>query len=111
MPKVNREALPCDVIVEKQIYDVSANPWDVFDDLSIPWIIWDDSKIIYVFTPLKKKVISSGGESKKKENYVKKAGCGTWHGQTSREPIIEGDRVIGFGRLLSFEINDIDFCS
>ncbi|KAK1376137.1 hypothetical protein POM88_032330 [Heracleum sosnowskyi] len=111
MPKVNREALPCDIIVEKQIYGANANPWDVFDDSSTLWIIWDDSKIIYAFTPLKKKASSSGEASKKKENYVKKAGCRTWHAQTSRELIMEGDRVIGFRRLLSFEINDIDFCS
>ncbi|KAK1369401.1 hypothetical protein POM88_035493 [Heracleum sosnowskyi] len=89
-PKVNGEVLPCDVIVEKKIYGDSANPWEVFDDLSTPWIILGDSKIVYAFTSLRKKEVaksSCGGGSKKKENYSKKAGCGTWHGQTSREII------------------------
>ncbi|KAK1399322.1 hypothetical protein POM88_009185 [Heracleum sosnowskyi] len=111
-PKVNGETLPCDVILEKQIYGDSANPWEVFDDSSTPWIISGGSKIVYAFTPLTKVAGSSSGRgSKKKENYVKKAGCGNWHGETGREPIMEGNRVIGFRRLLCFEINDIDFCS
>ncbi|KAK1399326.1 hypothetical protein POM88_009189 [Heracleum sosnowskyi] len=90
-PKVNGETLPCVVILEKQIYGDSANPWEVFDDSSTPWIICGGSKIVYAFTPLTKKAVagsSSGRGSKKKENYAKKAGCGTWHGQTGREPIM-----------------------
>ncbi|KAK1399324.1 hypothetical protein POM88_009187 [Heracleum sosnowskyi] len=111
-PKVNGETLPCDVILEKQIYGDNANPWEVFDDSSTPWIISGGSKIVYAFTPLTKVAGSSSGRgSKKKENYAKKAGCGNWHGETGREPIMEGNRVIGFRRLLCFEINDIDFCS
>ncbi|KAK1381084.1 hypothetical protein POM88_027828 [Heracleum sosnowskyi] len=38
------------------------------------------------------------------------AGCGTWHGEISRNPIMEDDRVIGFTRLLVYQISDVDSC-
>ncbi|KAK1369067.1 hypothetical protein POM88_035159 [Heracleum sosnowskyi] len=114
-PKVLGKDLPCDIIAEKKLYGQNSNPWDVFDDLSTDWMIIDNLKTVYVFTPLTKIAAEStsrgGGGQGKKENYMKTAGCGNWHGETSRKPIMENDRVIGFKRLLVYQINDVDFRS
>lgn len=46
-PKVYGNKIPCDIIVEKQIYGPQANPWDVFDDSLTSWIIWGALKTVY----------------------------------------------------------------
>ncbi|KAK1382892.1 hypothetical protein POM88_020627 [Heracleum sosnowskyi] len=114
-PKLLGKDLPCDIIAEKKIYGQNSNPWNVFNDMSTDWMIRDKLKIVYVFTPLTKIAAEStsrgGGGQGKKENYMKTAGCGNWHGETSRKSIMENGRVIGFTRLLVYQINDVDFCS
>lgn len=43
-----------------------------------------------------------------RENFIKKAGCGTWDGQTKRTEIMDSNgHLIGEKRLLVFEINEL----
>ncbi|KAK1399578.1 hypothetical protein POM88_009441 [Heracleum sosnowskyi] len=111
-PKVLGRKLPTNVVEERQLYGPNADPWQVFDPENHSWILSEVSpgkfeKITYVFVNLTKK--GAAGKKKKvsKDNYVKKAGCGTWDGQTKRYEIRDCNGVlIGEKRFLVFEIND-----
>ncbi|KAK1353783.1 hypothetical protein POM88_052148 [Heracleum sosnowskyi] len=98
MPKISGDMLPCDVIKEKEIYGLNANPWVVLDDFSTLWTISGEfEKTAYVFARLTKKRTS-----------MRKAGCGTWCGRTSRMNIMDmTGEIIGKKRLMGFEINDV----
>ncbi|KAK1369467.1 hypothetical protein POM88_035559 [Heracleum sosnowskyi] len=111
-PKVLGEKLPSNVVEEITLYGPNANPWHVFDPENHPWILSELSpgkfeKVTYVFVNLTKKAATEKKKKVSKDNYVKKAGCGTWDGQTKRYEIRDsnGD-LIGEKRFLVFEIND-----
>ncbi|KAK1369466.1 hypothetical protein POM88_035558 [Heracleum sosnowskyi] len=111
-PKVLGEKLPSNVVEEITLYGPNANPWHVFDPENHPWILSEVSpgkfeKVTYVFVNLTKKAATEKKKKVSKDNYIKKAGCGTWHGQTKRYEIRDcnGD-LIGERRFLVFEIND-----
>ncbi|KAK1354908.1 hypothetical protein POM88_048164 [Heracleum sosnowskyi] len=65
-------------------------------------------KNAYAFVNLTKKATNSNNKNKVgKEKYTKKAGCGTWDGQTKR-PVRDYDgNLIGERRMLVFEINEV----
>ncbi|KAK1369501.1 hypothetical protein POM88_035596 [Heracleum sosnowskyi] len=112
-PKVLGQKLPCNVVEERQLYGAHANPWHVFDPENHSWILSEVTpgkfeKVTYVFVNLIK--IATVEREKKigRDNYMKRAGCGTWYGKTSRTEIrdrFNGD-VIGERRLLVFEIDE-----
>ncbi|KAK1401254.1 hypothetical protein POM88_000859 [Heracleum sosnowskyi] len=115
--KVLGQKLPCNKVEERQLYGPNANPWQLFDPETHPWILSEVTpgkydKITYVFVNLTKKGTAEGkkeGKNKgKRDNYIKKAGCGTWDGQTKRTEIRDwnGD-LIGERRMLAFEINEV----
>ncbi|KAK1369458.1 hypothetical protein POM88_035550 [Heracleum sosnowskyi] len=111
-PKVLGEKLPSNAVEERALYGPNANPWHVFDPENHPWILSEVSlgkfeKVTYVFVNLTKKAATEKKKKVSKDNYVKKAGCGTWDGQTKRCEIRDsnGD-LIGEKRFLVFEIND-----
>ncbi|KAK1370348.1 hypothetical protein POM88_036441 [Heracleum sosnowskyi] len=112
-PKVLGQKLPCNIVEVRQIYGPNADPWQLFDPESHPWILSQVTpgkfdKITYVFVNLTKKGTAEGKKYGKRENYIKKAGCGTWDGQTKRTEIRDwnGD-LIGERRMLAFEINEV----
>ncbi|KAK1392624.1 hypothetical protein POM88_011680 [Heracleum sosnowskyi] len=76
----------------------------VLDDFSTLWTISGEfEKTAYVFARLTKK-----GASMRREHYIRKAGCGTWCGRTSRMNIMDmTGEIIGKKRLMGFEINDV----
>ncbi|KAL2509197.1 NAC domain-containing protein [Forsythia ovata] len=105
--KVKGLPLPWNVsIVERDLYGENANPWNVLSD-NDPWdnysITWDRDRMkstvkkkLYVFTNLSK--IS-------KKRTERRAGCGTWNGQTSGKSIKNSNgEIIGSGKMLSFEV-------
>lgn len=115
-PKVLGEKLLSNVVEEKKLYGSNANPWQIFNPHTHPWILSEVSvgkfeKVAYVFVNLTKKAVNSGNKKLKsnsgREQFIKKAGCGTWDGQTKRTEIrdFKGD-LIGERRMLVFEINE-----
>ncbi|KAL8132183.1 hypothetical protein AgCh_007902 [Apium graveolens] len=109
--KVFGKKLPIDCIKEKEIYGPRANPWEIFNDSSIQWITGKHEleKVVYIFASLTK--IAANKESsgvQGNEHNVRKAGCGLWHDETGRSPILEGKKLIGHKRMLVFQINDIN---
>ncbi|XP_074356523.1 NAC domain containing protein 50-like [Apium graveolens] len=109
--KVLGEKLPIDCIKEKEIYGPRANPWEIFNDSSTQWITGKHEleKVVYIFASLTK--IAANKESsgiQGNEHNVRKAGCGMWHDETGRSPIMEGKNLIGHKRMLVFQINDIN---
>ncbi|KAK6155043.1 hypothetical protein DH2020_009291 [Rehmannia glutinosa] len=96
--------LPWSPILEKDLYGEKANPWDVFSDVDdARWEISQESKknkvnrVICVFTRL----------SKVKTRVARRAGCGTWDGQTAKKEIYDesGKELIGFKKMFTFEVN------
>ncbi|CAA2959899.1 NAC transcription factor 25-like [Olea europaea var. sylvestris] len=90
-------------IVERDLYGEHATPWNVFSD-NDPWDISITSErdrkkstkmTLYVFT----KLLKFG-----KKRTERRAGCGTWDGQTGAK-IIENwnGEIIGSSKMLSFE--------
>ncbi|CAI9115279.1 OLC1v1016136C1 [Oldenlandia corymbosa var. corymbosa] len=100
------------------MYGKDATPWDLFSSdqknrFIIPWLPSFDPSgnvkvseaVLYVLTKL-----SNVGKTEKSEKKQKNrvAGCGTWHGNTTKEPVTEADengeysRVIGFRRSFTF---------
>ncbi|KAF7127296.1 hypothetical protein RHSIM_Rhsim11G0116500 [Rhododendron simsii] len=72
------EALPCDVIFEREIYGTGNKaPWQIFTE-NDPW----EEGSIYVLT----KLIKARGSDKR---IARTAGCGSWHGETGPEPIYD----------------------
>ncbi|KAK1401750.1 hypothetical protein POM88_001355 [Heracleum sosnowskyi] len=63
--------------------------------------------VTYVFVNLTKKAVKNVKLKGGKHNFIRKAGCGTWDGQTKKTEIrdFNGD-LIGERRILSFEINE-----
>ncbi|XP_058216955.1 NAC transcription factor 29-like [Rhododendron vialii] len=101
--KCTNEALPCDVVIDREIYGDKA-PWQIFTDED-PWEIsktkdkktdlWKTEGTIYVFTTLIKA---------SQNRIARKAGCGSWHGETAREEVKNGKCAIGYKTTLYFEI-------
>lgn len=121
------QELSSNLIVEKQIYGPNCNPWDVLDNSSTPWILSGKSKrIAYVFTRLnnklaplevgsgfsavnKKSSSGSGVWRRRRKQYVKVAGCGSWNGVTRRVSITDNSKnVVGIRSELDFQINDVN---
>ncbi|KAK1379790.1 hypothetical protein POM88_026534 [Heracleum sosnowskyi] len=112
-PKVLGQKLPSNVVEERQLYGPDANPWQLFDPENHSWILSEVSpgkfdKITYVFVNLTKKATAEKKNKGIRDNYNKKAGCGTWNGKTTRTGIRDcnGD-LVGERRMLAFEINDV----
>ncbi|KAI8569132.1 hypothetical protein RHMOL_Rhmol02G0255100 [Rhododendron molle] len=98
------KALPCDVVIDREIYGDKA-PWQNFTDED-PWEIsktkdkkkdvWKTEGTIYVFTTL---------TNASQNRIARKAGCGSWHGETAREEVKnDKDCAIGYKTTLYFEI-------
>ncbi|WOG84712.1 hypothetical protein DCAR_0103896 [Daucus carota subsp. sativus] len=115
-PRVLAQQDPFNAVQECQLYGPNANPWHLLPPDTDSWLLSEVSpgkleKVTYVFVSLTKK----SGKMKNnpraaKENYTKKAGCGTWDGQTKRYEIRERDSgdLVGERRFLVFEINDVE---
>ncbi|KAG5554132.1 hypothetical protein RHGRI_011865 [Rhododendron griersonianum] len=106
--KCTNEALPCGIVIEREIYGaVDKAPWQIFtDEEENPWEIsktkdkktdlWKTEGTIYVFTTLIKA---------SQNRIARKAGCGSWHGETAREEVKNNkDCAIGYKTTLYFEI-------
>ncbi|KAF7127806.1 hypothetical protein RHSIM_Rhsim11G0115900 [Rhododendron simsii] len=89
------EALPCDVVFEREIYGTGNKaPWQIFTKNN-PW----EEGSVYVLT----KLIKATGSDKRT---ARTAGCGSWHGETGPVRILNKKRrVIGYKRMLRFRIN------
>ncbi|CAI9773751.1 unnamed protein product [Fraxinus pennsylvanica] len=93
-------------IVERDLYGEHATPWNVFSD-NDPWDIsisrgkdgTNSMKItLYVFT----KLLKIG-----KKRTERRAGCGTWDGQTGAKMIKNcNGEIIGSSKMLSFEAKE-----
>ncbi|KAG5564348.1 hypothetical protein RHGRI_000520 [Rhododendron griersonianum] len=126
--KSKGNAVPCDVVIERQIYGADDKaPWQIFTDED-PWEIcrtkdektnlWKTEGMIYVFSSLIK------GRGKKR---ARTAGCGSWHGETALEQVFDMDEddismigykrsmigpskkkrsMIGYKRILCFKISN-----
>ncbi|KAK1366717.1 hypothetical protein POM88_042278 [Heracleum sosnowskyi] len=106
-PKVLGETLPvCNFIETVDLYTPKSTPWQLFDVDS-----WMDTnkkeRLIYVFTRLSKLRNSDSNKVTSRDNTSKKAGCGTWGGQTNRKIMDREGNVIGERRLLVFQITDV----
>ncbi|KAH7861206.1 hypothetical protein Vadar_023076 [Vaccinium darrowii] len=98
--------LPCDLIIERDIYGTGDKaPWQIFTDED-PWEICktngkNGSKTegtIYVLTTLIKA---------SKNRVARTAGCGVWHAETALEKILnDHGSVIGYKRMLCFQITN-----
>ncbi|KAF7145083.1 hypothetical protein RHSIM_Rhsim04G0211800 [Rhododendron simsii] len=90
------EALPCDVVFEREIYGTGSKaPWQIFTK-NDPW----QEGSIYVLT----KLIKATGSDKRT---ARTAGCGSWHGETGPARILDKKRrVIGYKRMLRFQIKN-----
>ncbi|CAI9762793.1 unnamed protein product [Fraxinus pennsylvanica] len=94
--------LPCDKILDRNLYGKNGTPWIVFSD-NDPWEIVGESEVgvlkkeIYVFTKLEK----TGGR-----HIVRVAGCGTWAGKSMPKYIknCKGE-IIGVKKSFKFKIN------
>ncbi|KAG5562863.1 hypothetical protein RHGRI_005555 [Rhododendron griersonianum] len=109
--KSKDEALPCDVVIQREIYGIGDKaPWQIFTDED-PWQICrtrdrKQNKLktegtIYVLTTLIK--------THEKE-IIRTAGCGSWNGGTALEQVVDMDKddisVIGYKRMLRFQITN-----
>ncbi|KAF7126959.1 hypothetical protein RHSIM_Rhsim11G0116000 [Rhododendron simsii] len=99
------EALPCDVVFEREIYGTGNKaPWQIFTE-NDPW----EEGSVYVLT----KLIKARGSDKR---IARTAGCGSWHGETGPEPIYDKQtgpdnkktdpKLIGYKRMLRFQITN-----
>ncbi|CAI9115246.1 OLC1v1016099C1 [Oldenlandia corymbosa var. corymbosa] len=105
-------------LIDMDMYGKDATPWELFcsdqkNRFIIPWLPSFDPSgnvkvseaVLYVLTKL-----SNVGKTEKSEKKQKNrvAGCGTWHGNRTKEPVTEADengeysRVIGFRRSFTF---------
>ncbi|KAI8561190.1 hypothetical protein RHMOL_Rhmol04G0318800 [Rhododendron molle] len=104
------KSLPCDVVIEREMYGPGNKvPWQIFTNED-PWAICEtkDKKTdklktegtIYVFTTLIK-------ASENSDRIARTAGCGSWHGETALEPVLDKKGcVIGNKRMLCFQITE-----
>ncbi|KAH7839592.1 hypothetical protein Vadar_006090 [Vaccinium darrowii] len=94
--------LPCDVVIERDIYGIGDKaPWQIFSDED-PWEIYKNRMktegTIYVFTNLIKA---------SKNRIARIAGCGVWHAETALDQVVDDyGRVIGYKRMLCFQITN-----
>ncbi|KAI8531997.1 hypothetical protein RHMOL_Rhmol11G0178800 [Rhododendron molle] len=92
------EALPCDVIFEREIYETGNKaPWQIFTK-NDPW----EEGSVYVLI----KLIKAHNSDKR---IARTAGCGSWHGETGPEPIYDEQtdpEPIGYKRMLRFQITN-----
>ncbi|KAI8532002.1 hypothetical protein RHMOL_Rhmol11G0179300 [Rhododendron molle] len=92
------EALPCDVVLERDIYGTGNKaPWQIFTKNDL----WEECSV-YVLT----KLIKARGSDKR---IARTAGCGSWHGETGPEPIYDvqtDPEPIGYKRMLRFQITN-----
>ncbi|XP_021887288.1 NAC domain-containing protein 19-like [Carica papaya] len=72
----------------KEIDVYQKEPWLVFDK--------DESEPFYVFTSLKKK-------SSSRSRMDRKVGSGTWRMERSIDVVDQGDKVVGYKKMLTFE--------
>ncbi|KAI3455052.1 hypothetical protein Pfo_011715, partial [Paulownia fortunei] len=98
--------MPWNQLLEKDLYGENADPWDVLGDVGDFHLHASVSReekefkhvkrVIYVFTRLSK----INGKSR----IARKAGCGTWDGQTGARKIYdEPEQLIGFMKMLTFQ--------
>ncbi|KAL1806303.1 hypothetical protein ACET3Z_029371 [Daucus carota] len=105
-PKI-QGTLSLGVIQEKEIYGPNANPWAIFADSSTQWVVSGKQKSVYVFTRLTKMADKESSSEGSEGHYVRTAGCGTWHVETGRKAIMDGNNnPIGEKRMLVFQISD-----
>ncbi|KAG5554566.1 hypothetical protein RHGRI_012207 [Rhododendron griersonianum] len=113
--KATGQPLPCDVVIEREMYGAGDKaPWQIFTDKD-PWEICktEDNKgkvktegTIYVFTTLIK-ARKNSDRIARKSRIARTASCGTWHGETALEQVLDDEGcVIGNKRTLCFEITD-----
>ncbi|XP_058189478.1 NAC domain-containing protein 37-like [Rhododendron vialii] len=99
------EALPCNVVFEREIYGTGNKaPWQIFTK-NDPW----EEGSVYVLT----KLIKARSSDKR---IARTAGCGSWHGETGPEPIYDEQtgpddeqtdpELIGYKRMLRFQITN-----
>ncbi|XP_058203062.1 NAC transcription factor 29-like [Rhododendron vialii] len=101
--KCSNEALPCDVVIDREIYGDKASwqnftdedPWEISKTKDMKTDLWKIEGTIYVFTTLIKA---------SQNRIARKAGCGSWHGETAREEVKNGKCAIGYKTTLYFEI-------
>ncbi|KAH7846129.1 hypothetical protein Vadar_010320 [Vaccinium darrowii] len=106
--KSNGLPLPCDTVIEREIYgDGDKAPWQVFTDED-PWKICKTKdkngnllkteSTIYVLTTLIKA---------SKNRIARTAGCGAWHAETGLEHVLDDHGwVIGYKKTLCFQITN-----
>ncbi|KAI8531985.1 hypothetical protein RHMOL_Rhmol11G0177800 [Rhododendron molle] len=106
--KSKGKSLPCDAVFEREIYGTGNKaPWQIFTE-NDPWT----ESSVYVLT----KLIKARGSDKR---IARTAGCGSWHGETSPEPIYDNQtgpepiydeqtdpEPIGYKRTLCFRTTD-----
>ncbi|XP_058216671.1 NAC domain-containing protein 41-like [Rhododendron vialii] len=106
--KSEGKALPCDVVFEREIYGTGNKAlWQIFTE-NDPWT----ESSIYVLS----KLIRAKGSDKR---IARMAGCGSWHGETSPEPIYDqqtgpepiydehtNPKLIGYKRTMCFWTTD-----
>ncbi|XP_057811231.1 NAC domain-containing protein JA2-like [Salvia miltiorrhiza] len=103
-PRLMGMELPWNGIVEKDIYGDNAEPWKVFSDVVDGWQTKKEGSAIkssiYAFTTLKNVPNS--------KRISRRAGGGTWGGQTGPKKIIRSDtgEIIGHSKMFSFERDD-----
>ncbi|KAK1358352.1 hypothetical protein POM88_051608 [Heracleum sosnowskyi] len=124
-PLVVEKQYPCNFIQFRQVYGACSNPWLIFPKDDPSWFssphLKQTERCMFVFSKLSKVSISTGkkGGSRKAGkkgggcvgvgNTKKKAGWGTWDGQTSRKQIRDAEgNLIGEHRYLVFQLNEIE---
>ncbi|XP_047943155.1 NAC domain-containing protein 78-like [Salvia hispanica] len=105
-----KQQVPWNGIPVKEIYGPSSDPWVVFYDVESRWHSRLEEKgaikyTIYAFTFLSR--------VSKSKRVSRKAGTGTWHGQTGPEMIQDSKngQIIGQSKMLAFKHpgSDADF--
>ncbi|KAI8561184.1 hypothetical protein RHMOL_Rhmol04G0318200 [Rhododendron molle] len=112
--KAMGQPLPCDVVIEREMYGAGDKaPWQIFT-YKDPWEICktEDNKgkvktegTIYVFTTLIK-ARKNSDRIAGKSRIARTAGCGTWHGDALEQVLDDEGCVVGNKRTLCFEITD-----
>ncbi|CAA2963438.1 NAC transcription factor NAM-B2-like [Olea europaea var. sylvestris] len=100
-PKAMGSPLPCDRILDRNLYGENGTPWIIFSN-NDPWEIVGESEIgivkkeIYVFTKVKRI----------DRRHVRVAGCGTWAGK-SKPKVIQNCKgeVIGVKKSFTFKVS------
>ncbi|XP_047940915.1 NAC domain-containing protein 78-like [Salvia hispanica] len=101
-PWVKQEELPWNDIPVKEIYGPSSDPWVVFYDVESRWHSRSEEKGAIKYTIYAFSFISRVSNSKR---VSRRAGTGTWAGQTGPEIIQDSKngQIIGQSKILAFE--------